>query len=81
MLLAEPGGTNHADSLSGDLCVDRTVATYLTSGDLPARDNDAQWDKTCAPLPPPVPNSSGSSSVAADLNLALLRTRFGLAPT
>ncbi|MGA8635977.1 MAG: alpha/beta hydrolase, partial [Candidatus Dormiibacterota bacterium] len=81
VLLAEPGGTNHADSLSGDLCVDRTVAAYLTSGDLPPRVNDAQWDKTCAPLPPPVPTSSGSSSVAAEFNLALLRTRFALTPT
>lgn len=81
VLLAEPGGTNHANSLSGDLCVDRTVAAYLTSGDLPPRDNDAQWDKTCAPLPPPVPTSSGSSSVAAEFNLALLRTRFALTPT
>ena len=81
VLLAEPGGTNHADSLSGDLCVDSTVAAYLTSGDLPARDNNAQWDKTCAPLAPPVPPSSGSSSVAAQFNLALLRARFAMTPS
>ncbi len=81
VLLAEPGGTNHADSLSGDLCVDSTVAVYLTSGALPTRNNDARWDKTCAPLPPPVPSAAGSSSVAGGFNLAQLRARFGLAPT
>ena len=32
VLLAEPGGTTHADSLSGDLCVDNTIANYLASG-------------------------------------------------
>jgi pimeloyl-ACP methyl ester carboxylesterase len=62
VLLAEPGGTNHAFSLSGDLCVDSTVAAYLTNGTLPARDNAAQWDKTCAPLPEPVPTVSSSSA-------------------
>ena len=35
VLLAEPGGTTHADSLSGDLCVDNTIANYLASGKLP----------------------------------------------
>ena len=53
VLLAEPGGTTDADSLSGNLCVDGTVADYLTTGALPARNNSAPWDKTCAPLPWP----------------------------
>jgi pimeloyl-ACP methyl ester carboxylesterase len=55
VLLAEPGGTTHADSLSGDLCVDGTIAAYLEHGTLPARHPGAPWDKTCAPLPRPVP--------------------------
>ena len=58
MLLAEPGGTTHADSLSGNLCVDGTVADYLTTGALPARNNSAHWDKTCAPLPVPDPTAA-----------------------
>ena len=64
VLLAEPGGTTHADSLSGDLCVDNTIAKYLASGVLPPRQPNAPWDKTCKPLPRPVPGSSASSSGA-----------------
>ncbi len=61
VLLAEPGGTTHADSLSGDLCVDNTIARYLASGVLPARHPNAPWDKTCQPLPRPVPGPSSSA--------------------
>ena len=35
VLFAEPGGTSHADSLFGNLCVDGTIADYLTTGALP----------------------------------------------
>ena len=35
VLLAEPGGTSHADSLFGDTCVDGTIAAYLSTGALP----------------------------------------------
>ena len=59
VLLAEPGGTSHADSLSGDKCVDGTIAAYLETGALPARKPHAEWDKTCPPLPQPVPSASG----------------------
>lgn len=58
VLLAEPGGTTHADSLSGDKCVDGTIAAYLETGALPARKPKAKWDKTCRPLPRPVPSSN-----------------------
>jgi pimeloyl-ACP methyl ester carboxylesterase len=58
VLLAEPGGTTHADSLFGDACVDSTIATYLTDGTLPPRNNNAPWDKTCAPLPVPDPTAT-----------------------
>ncbi|HVS68715.1 MAG TPA: alpha/beta hydrolase, partial [Mycobacteriales bacterium] len=40
-LIAEPGGTTHADSLSGDMCVDNKVAAYLEDGSRPAR---RSWD-------------------------------------
>jgi pimeloyl-ACP methyl ester carboxylesterase len=53
VLLAEPGGTNHGDSLQGDRCVDRTIAAYLATGALPRRRTHAKWDKTCAPLAKP----------------------------
>ena len=55
VLLAEPGGTTHADSLSGNLCVDSTIASYLETGKLPARHPGAKWDITCHPLPAPNP--------------------------
>jgi hypothetical protein len=61
VLLAEPGGTSHADSLDGNLCVDGTIATYLESGKLPKRNPHARWDKTCAPLPQPVPPGAGGA--------------------
>ena len=42
VLLAEPGGTTHADSLSGNLCVDDTIASYLETGKLPPRKPERQ---------------------------------------
>jgi hypothetical protein len=67
VLLAEPGGTTHADSLSGNLCVDGTIASYLETGKLPPRHPGAKWDITCHPLPVPDPTakSAGSASSAA----------------
>jgi pimeloyl-ACP methyl ester carboxylesterase len=65
VLVAEPGGTSHADSLSGDKCVDGTIAAYLETGALPARKPNAKWDKTCPPLPRPVPTASGSTRHAS----------------
>jgi pimeloyl-ACP methyl ester carboxylesterase len=54
-LLALPGGTTHADSLSGDDCEDTTIAQYLATGALPARKAGNTADMTCEPLPPPTP--------------------------
>jgi pimeloyl-ACP methyl ester carboxylesterase len=59
-LIAEPGGTSHADSLFGDTCVDGSIADYLTTGALPPRRRFAPWDKTCAPLPQPDPTATAS---------------------
>jgi pimeloyl-ACP methyl ester carboxylesterase len=65
-LIAEPGGTTHADSLFGDLCVDNQVAAYLGAGTLPPRKAGDIADTTCAPLPAPVPaTGSGGSATAA----------------
>jgi pimeloyl-ACP methyl ester carboxylesterase len=79
VLLAEPGGTSHADSLSGDLCVDGTIASYLETGQLPTRKPRALWDKTCAPIPVPVPPSSTSAADAARSAAALVLARQGQA--
>lgn len=61
-LIAEPGGTTHADSLFGDTCVDGSIADYLATGALPRRQRFAPWDKTCAPLPQPNPAPQASAA-------------------
>src|SRR5262249_9715414 len=76
VLLAEPGGTSHADSLFGNLCVDGTIAKYLEDGTLPTRKPNAPWDKTCKPLPRPVPTGSSVRKAPASsfgANLSQLR--------
>jgi pimeloyl-ACP methyl ester carboxylesterase len=55
-LIAEPGGTTHADSLSGDRCVDRKIAAYLKDGTRPQRRAWDGPDAICSPLPPPRPH-------------------------
>jgi pimeloyl-ACP methyl ester carboxylesterase len=54
-LIAEPGGTTHADSLDGDRCVDDQIAAYLKTGHRPARKPGRGPDATCKPLPNPRP--------------------------
>jgi pimeloyl-ACP methyl ester carboxylesterase len=66
VLLAEPGGTTHADSLSGDLCVDNTIASYLALGQLSARLAGGGPDLECKPLPVPVPKSASAAAGAAN---------------
>ena len=65
-LIAEPGGTSHADSLFGDPCVDGTIADYLALGQLPARQTGNGPDLLCKPLPVPVPTSASSAAHAAN---------------
>jgi pimeloyl-ACP methyl ester carboxylesterase len=67
-LIAEPGGTTHADSLSGDACVDDQVADYLATGKLPTRKPGNGPDTTCAPLPDPVP--AGAAAAKSDTGTA-----------
>ena len=54
-LLAEPGGTSHAESLNGNACVDGAIADYLADGSLPDRKTGDGPDLTCAPSPVPTP--------------------------
>jgi pimeloyl-ACP methyl ester carboxylesterase len=65
VLLAEPGGTTHADSLSGNLCVDGTIGSYLETGKLPPRHPGAKWDITCHPLPVPNPTAQAAARSAS----------------
>lgn len=72
VLLAEPGGTSHANSLSGNLCVDTAIAGYLATGALPPRKANAPWDKTCEPLPPPTPSNLGSAPTVSGATMPTL---------
>jgi pimeloyl-ACP methyl ester carboxylesterase len=82
VLLAEPGGTTHAETPDGDLCVDGTIAAYLENGTLPPRNNHAEWDKTCPPPPVPVPPSSNAATAAdkGAARLGRLRSRLSTTP-
>ncbi|HVW80867.1 MAG TPA: alpha/beta hydrolase [Mycobacteriales bacterium] len=55
-LIAEPGGMTHADSLSGDSCVDDKIARYLRTGKRPVRRAGDGPDARCKPLPNPRPH-------------------------
>jgi pimeloyl-ACP methyl ester carboxylesterase len=73
VLLAEPGGTSHADSLFGNLCVDGTIASYLETGKLPPRKAHAEWDLTCQPLPVPNPTAQTQAPASMPANSAAAR--------
>jgi pimeloyl-ACP methyl ester carboxylesterase len=57
-LIAEPGGTTHADSLSGNHCVDHKIAAYLDTGKRPKRRSWDGPDALCSPLPFPRPSAT-----------------------
>jgi TAP-like protein len=64
-LIAEPGGTTHANSLAGNACVDDQIAAYLADGTLPSRKPGNRPDAICAPLPQPVPDAEAAASTAS----------------
>jgi pimeloyl-ACP methyl ester carboxylesterase len=65
VLLAEPGGTSHAMTPSGNACVDGTIADYLGSGKLPARKAGDTADAECQPLPQPEPAPANAAKQAS----------------
>ncbi len=52
-LVVEEGGGNHGISLSGNACLDKHLAAYLTDGTVPRGHGEA--DAVCAALPDPEP--------------------------
>ena len=64
-LIAEPGGATHADSLSGDKCVDDLIASYLATGKRPARQRWDGPDALCKPLPDPAPGQAAGTNGSA----------------
>ncbi|MFD9908331.1 alpha/beta hydrolase [Streptomyces sp. NPDC059063] len=61
-LVVELGGGNHGISLSGNACLDRYLATYLTNGKVPH--SGGEVDAVCKALPDPKPDSAGARSAA-----------------
>jgi pimeloyl-ACP methyl ester carboxylesterase len=66
-LIAIRGGTDHAASPDGNLCVDNRIIAYLRHGSTPARVAGNQADVQCSPLPLPLPDelSKKSTTVAS----------------
>ncbi|MEU5316588.1 alpha/beta hydrolase [Streptomyces sp. NPDC021056] len=59
-LVVEQGGGNHGITLSGNACLDKYLAAYLTDGTVPRGGGEA--DAVCDTLPDPEPLSSAASS-------------------
>ncbi|MFB7739382.1 alpha/beta hydrolase [Streptomyces sp. NPDC056112] len=62
-LVVEQGGGNHGITLSGNACLDKYLATYLTNGKVPRGHGVA--DAVCRRLPDPKPLSAAASVAAA----------------
>lgn len=56
-LIEGVAGTTHAASLSGVPCVDNTIATYLETGNVPARTAGNKSDLRCQRVPIPSPTA------------------------
>jgi pimeloyl-ACP methyl ester carboxylesterase len=64
-LVVEQGGGNHGITLSGNACLDKYLATYLTNGKVPHGSGVA--DAVCKKLPDPEPKSTKAAlSTASD---------------
>ncbi|MEU9351095.1 alpha/beta hydrolase [Streptomyces griseoloalbus] len=63
-LVVESGGGNHGITLSGNACLDRHLAAYLSDGTVP-RGSHGEADAVCAPLPDPKPLTSKAAPTTA----------------
>ena len=59
-LVVEQGGGNHGITLSGNTCLDKYLATYLTNGKVPH--GDGEVDAVCKALPDPKPLSTKAAT-------------------
>ncbi|GCB44575.1 alpha/beta hydrolase [Streptomyces sp. NL15-2K] len=62
-LVVEQGGGNHGISLSGNTCLDKYLAAYLTDGSVPRGSGEA--DAVCQALPDPEPLNSKAASTSS----------------
>ncbi|WP_343997356.1 alpha/beta hydrolase [Streptomyces thermocarboxydovorans] len=63
-LVVEQGGGNHGITLSGNACLDRHLAAYLTDGTVP-RGAQGEADAVCEALPDPTPPASKAAPSTA----------------
>ncbi|MFH8466356.1 alpha/beta hydrolase [Streptomyces sp. NPDC017991] len=70
-LVVEQGGGNHGVTLSGNTCLDKHLAAYLTDGRVPRGHGEA--DAVCAKLPDPKPPTAkaGAGTGAASRGATL----------
>jgi pimeloyl-ACP methyl ester carboxylesterase len=62
-LVVEQGGGNHGISLSGNACLDKYLAKYLTDGTVPRGHGTA--DAVCQKLPDPKPQAAQPATASA----------------
>ncbi|MFE2069925.1 alpha/beta hydrolase [Streptomyces sp. NPDC059467] len=62
-LVVEEGGGNHGITLSGNTCLDKYLATYLTDGKVPHGTGTA--DATCRKTPDPKPLKTKAASTSS----------------
>ncbi|MFE3262657.1 alpha/beta hydrolase [Streptomyces sp. NPDC059215] len=62
-LVVEQGGGNHGITLSGNACLDKYLAAYLTDGTVPRGSGEA--DAVCEKLPDPEPLGTRAASATA----------------
>ncbi|MDH6213305.1 alpha/beta hydrolase [Streptomyces pseudovenezuelae] len=58
--VVEQGGGNHGITLSGNACLDKYLATYLTNGKVPR--SGGEVDAVCQKVPAPAPLSSAAAA-------------------
>ena len=61
--MVEQGGGNHGITLSGNACLDKYLANYLTDGTVPRGGGEA--DAVCQALPDPKPLSTKAARTSA----------------
>jgi pimeloyl-ACP methyl ester carboxylesterase len=75
-LIAIRGGLSHATTpFQSSRCTNRLIATYLKTGERPARKPGRRADVSCRPLPLPTPQEAGRAQPVHPLQQRLIRPR------
>ncbi|MGW7817806.1 alpha/beta hydrolase [Streptomyces puniciscabiei] len=64
-LVVEEGGGNHGITLSGNACLDKYLAAYLTDGRVPRGTGSGAADAVCAKSPDPKPLATKAASTSS----------------